>query len=314
MPGGREEPLVSVGIPVFNEESSLPAALGSLLAQTYERLQVIVCDNSSSDGTLEVAHDFASRDARVEVHGSEENRGAACNFNRCFRLARGPYFTWASGHDARLPGAIARCVAALEDDARLVLCYPSALWRRADGAEEPVLDDGLDTSGLTPRERLRWTVERLSTCNAVHGVIRSRSLAATRLFRGCVGSDHVLLAELSLLGEFRQLEDILFIRVENRPPEPDDERLARTLEMVGGRRGAPVGPYTLLGVEHALGAWHVSAGVAKPANAGLASLWYGRRWRRQLAAEWHVQRLAQATASAWRRVRRRPSSRSARAT
>ena len=284
-PGGNQ-PLVAVGVPVFNEEANLPAVLDSLLAQDYERLQIIVCDNGSTDGTLAVAEEYAARDGRIEVHGSDENRGATFNFNRCFELARADYFTWASGHDVRMPEAIRRCVEALQGDPGLVLCYPSSVWRRHDGTAEPVLDDGIDTSGLPAPLRLRRTIERLQNCNAVHGVIRSEALAATRLFRSCVGSDHVVLAELSLRGEFRQLEDVLFIRVENRPRETaDEQRVARTLEMLGVDRSARAKPFTHMGIEHVRGVWHASHGVGKLTNTARTVFWYSRRWRLRLAAE-----------------------------
>jgi glycosyltransferase involved in cell wall biosynthesis len=99
----RKKPLVSVGFAVFNEETSLAAALDSILAQDNEHLEVIVCDNASTDATLEIACAYSARDARITVHESAANRGSRFNFNRCFRLASGRYFTWARGHDTRLP-------------------------------------------------------------------------------------------------------------------------------------------------------------------------------------------------------------------
>src|SRR5919198_1495185 len=149
---GREKPLVSVGFPVFNEESSLPAALDSILAQDYEHLEVIVCDNASTDATLEIACEYAARDARIAVHESDANRGSNFNFNRCFRVASGRYFMWASGHDTRLPQAIRKCVEVLEDDPRLVLCYPRTLLRGLDGTSAPIVDT-LETRGLPPALR-----------------------------------------------------------------------------------------------------------------------------------------------------------------
>src|SRR6266480_514311 len=136
---GREKPLVSIGFPVFNEETGLAAALDSILAQDYEHLEVIVCDNASMDATVEIAREYAARDARITVHESDANRGSHFNFNRCFQLASGRHFTWASGHDMRLPHAIRKCVEALEDDPRLVLCYPRALWHRLDGPSDPIV-------------------------------------------------------------------------------------------------------------------------------------------------------------------------------
>lgn len=307
---GAAKSLVSVGVPVFNEEEYLGATLDSLLAQDYERLQFVVCDNASTDASLAIAREYAARDSRIEVHASDENRGAAWNFNRCFELASGEYFTWAGGHDSRLPPAIRLCVEALEADPRLVLCYPRSLRRYLDGTTSPIVHDTIDTRGLSPILRLRKTIERLWGCNAVYGVICSEALAATRLSRSCFGFDHVLLAELSLLGEFRQLEDVLFIRTENRPAELDEQRLARTFQMVGvADRGARAKPYTVMGAEHVRGVWHVLRGVHRITSSVLAAFWFARRWRNPLAAEWHLARPARVAALGYRRLPFHPKSR-----
>ena len=296
---GRNKPLVSVGFPVFNEETSLPAALDSILAQDYRHLEVIVCDNASTDATLQIAREYAARDARIAVHESDANRGSQFNFNRCFWLASGSHFMWASGHDTRLPQTIRKCVEALEDDPRLVLCYPRACWRRHDGTSDLIIDDTLETRGLPPALRLRKTVEELGNCDAVYGVFRSAALARTRLLCGCFGSDHVLLAELSLLGDFHQLDETLFVRTDNRVPEDEDQRLERVFEMHGVRTDLERSwPYTVMGIEHVRGAWNLSEGVARPANAGLAAFWYARRWAPRLAGEWHLAKPARAARAA----------------
>src|SRR6266576_7233191 len=98
---GREKPLVSVGFHVFNEEAGLPADLDSILAQDYEHLEVIVSDNASMDATVDIAREYAARDARIAVHESDANRASHFNFNRCFRLSSGRHCTWPSGHDTR---------------------------------------------------------------------------------------------------------------------------------------------------------------------------------------------------------------------
>jgi glycosyltransferase involved in cell wall biosynthesis len=305
---GPQTPLVSVGFPVFNEEKSLPAALDSILAQDYEHLEVIVCDNASTDATLEIAREYAGRDARIAVHESDANRGSNSNFNRCFRLASGRYFMWASGHDTRLPQAIRKCVEALEDDPRLVLCYPRARWRRPDGTSDPIVDDRLETRGLPPAQRLRKTVEELGNCDAVYGVVRSSALARTRLFCGSFGSDHVLLAELSLLGDFHQLDETLFVRTDNRLPEDEGQRLERVFEMHGVRTDLERSrPYTVMGFEHVRGAWNLSAAAARPTNAGLAAFWYARRWGPLLASEWHLARPARAALDALEVARQKTS-------
>lgn len=282
----RAVPLVTVGFPVFNEEATLGAALDSILAQDYENLELIVCDNASTDATVELAREYAARDSRIAVHEGDANRGQVVNFNRCVELASGDYFTWASGHDTRLPAAIRKCVEALEDDTELVLCYPRAVHRGHDGRTEPVLQGTVETRGLPPRLRLRSTVLEPMTMELVHGVIRSTALARTRLLRPCHGADHILMAELSLLGGFHELDEVLYVRVQNRP-EDDQEHLDRILDNLGVETGAARShPYTAMLAEHAKGAWHVSKGPSRLANAWRAALLCWERWEVPIRREW----------------------------
>jgi glycosyltransferase involved in cell wall biosynthesis len=302
--GRGEKPLVSVGVPVFNEEEHLATALDSLLAQDYERLEVIVCDNGSDDATPEIAVDYARRDARVTLHRSNGNQGSVANFNRCFELASGPYFTWASGHDARLPTAIRRCVEVLEDDPRVVLCYPRSVWKYADGTSAPVEHETAETRGLPPSLRLKETIERISIGNAVYGVFRSSALARTRLARHCHGADVVLLAELSLLGDFHQLDEVLFFRTQNREPEEWEQAVRRTYDMLPIKsRFGRSRPHTTMVLQQAAGAWHVSTGTEKVSNAWRAASYSRRHWHSHLKREWHLTKPLAKLHGASRRIR-----------
>ena len=103
--------LVSVGLPVYNGGEYLSTALESVLAQTYDVLEVIICDNGSTDETEEIARRFMSRDERVQYHRFDENVGAARNFNRALERAHGEYFRWLGHDDFLEPNYFERCVA-----------------------------------------------------------------------------------------------------------------------------------------------------------------------------------------------------------
>src|SRR5215469_10412951 len=89
-----EAPLVSVGVPVFNGEAFLEDAIRSALAQTLGDLELILCDNASSDRTAEICRDYAAHDPRVRCFRNPHNLGAAANYNLVFSHARGRYFKW----------------------------------------------------------------------------------------------------------------------------------------------------------------------------------------------------------------------------
>src|SRR5215813_5507947 len=85
-------PLVSIGLPVYNEERFLRETIESLLAQDFQDFELIISDNASSDGTEKICREFVVLDRRVRYERSEANRGAFVNFDRVFELASGKYF------------------------------------------------------------------------------------------------------------------------------------------------------------------------------------------------------------------------------
>src|SRR5256885_11135647 len=74
-------------------------AVDSLLAQTFEDFELIVCDNASTDRTGDIARSYAAKDRRVRYACNEQNLGANRNFRRTFELSSGEYFRWTSADD-----------------------------------------------------------------------------------------------------------------------------------------------------------------------------------------------------------------------
>jgi hypothetical protein len=255
--------LVSVGLPIRNEEQYLAETLDGLLAQDYSNLEIVISDNASTDRTSEICRSYAARDPRISYHRQEHNGGAPENFNEAFRRSSGEYFTWASGHDRRAPSAIRNCVEVLEARPEVILCYPHTLLQTYAGTTVEVTDDHLETTGLTAAQRLDMTIRDLGRCNAFHGVIRSSALRRTRLCRPCLGPDNVLLTELSVLGPVHQIEPRLFIRTENRPPESAGSAAARWFVMLAISTRGTKRPYSQMAWEHLAGVWHVSRGFAR---------------------------------------------------
>jgi glycosyltransferase involved in cell wall biosynthesis len=205
-------PRVSVGVPVYNGERYLAETLDSLLAQTFEDFEIIICDNASTDGTAEVARAFAARDARVRYHRSPVNAGAAANYRRSFELARGHYFRWSAADDLSAPSLLARCVEVLDDEPAAVLAYARTRFIDEQGRVTGDYDDNLHLQSPQPSVRFRQVLERLSRCNSLYGLMRVDVLKQTRLPGNFVGADIVFAAELSLYGTFWELPEFLFYR------------------------------------------------------------------------------------------------------
>lgn len=85
------EALVSVIIPVHNACQTIDRCLNSVVNQTYRNLQIICCDDCSSDSTLEKLQSWSKRDSRIEVLHNDVNMYVAFTRNRCIEVAKGKY-------------------------------------------------------------------------------------------------------------------------------------------------------------------------------------------------------------------------------
>lgn len=205
-------PLVTIGVPVYNGARFLPQALDSLLGQGTSDFEMIISDNASTDGTEAICRAYAAKDARVRYVRQPVNIGAPKNWTFVAKQARGKYFKWASGNDFCPPEMIEKCVAIMEADPRVVLCYgKTCLIDEETGRREEYARDIAVTEDL-PHERFRTLYRTLALNNAQCGLIRAEALRRTRYDRPYPGGDVVLMAELALQGRFVLLPDVLLYR------------------------------------------------------------------------------------------------------
>jgi glycosyltransferase involved in cell wall biosynthesis len=204
-------PPVSIGMPVYNGERFLEAALASILGQTFTDFELIVSDNASTDGTQDICRQLAKTDKRIRYFRNTENLGAARNYNRVFELATGRYFKWAAHDDVCLPEFLSRCMDVLAGDPSVVLCYPIA--RLIDEHGNVLKAVKAPSNGCAKEPHVRFhEVLTAPECNAVFGLIRSGAIGTNTPIGGYMGSDQVLLAELSLKGRFYVVPESLFCR------------------------------------------------------------------------------------------------------
>ncbi len=215
-----KRPAASVGLPVYNGEDFLAPALDAILAQDYEDFELIISDNASTDATAEIARQYAARDPRVRYSRNETNIGAVGNFNRAFALSNSTYFMWAGAHDLRHPSMLSRCIAALEDDAEVVLAYPKVAGIDREGQPCELSMVYIDTRGLPPVERYAAVISKIRSCHMIHGVFRSDALRrAGEMPNISWGPDILLLAKLALAGAFAVVDETLYFPRRVRPEE-----------------------------------------------------------------------------------------------
>jgi glycosyltransferase involved in cell wall biosynthesis len=116
------EILVTVAIPVFNGEKYIRQAINSVINQTYKNIEIVICDNYSSDKTWEICQEYAAKDKRFRLYKNEENIGIFKNFERTVELANGKYFMWLAADDRCEPDLVYEQCRFLENDPDVLIC------------------------------------------------------------------------------------------------------------------------------------------------------------------------------------------------
>ncbi len=143
---------VSVCVPTFNGAPYVGEAIRSVLEQTFEDFELIVVDDGSSDGTLDVVRAF--RDRRLRLVRNEARLGLVGNWNRCLDLARGRHVAVFHQDDVMAPENLRAKVRLLETHPSIGLVHSDVVridahggvlsehWSSAPTAEDEGRHDG----------------------------------------------------------------------------------------------------------------------------------------------------------------------------
>lgn len=179
----KEQAIVTIGIPFYNEEKYLGATIQSALNQSYSDIKIIATDNCSTDNSYEIAKGFANKDNRIELIRHEKNIGAIENFVFALSKCTTPYFMWLGAHDILLPGFIEEAVHHMKKDSSIMLYYPKAVFFENDGTITGNADSDINTRELNPVEGLLKVANNLTACTALHGLFISEKLKKIPLIK-----------------------------------------------------------------------------------------------------------------------------------
>jgi glycosyltransferase involved in cell wall biosynthesis len=143
----------SICIPNYNYERYLGRTIQSVLDQQDADFEVLISDNSSTDGSLKVARSFA--DPRIQVRVNAMNVGFSANLDRAARMAGGDYLIMLSSDDLILPGALATyeaLLAKISGDQRDAVI--SSTWNVISSDDAPIGRDGPKPEIWTAADRL----------------------------------------------------------------------------------------------------------------------------------------------------------------
>jgi glycosyltransferase involved in cell wall biosynthesis len=197
---------------VYNGERFLKQALTSVLAQTFEDFVVAIVDDGSTDGSADVIKQIAATDSRIVFHRNKRRTGMVAAWRRAFKLAqaesqKAEYFAWLSDHDIWHSKWLEVMVGELDQNQKLALVYP--LTQFIDDRGELVYKHVPLSSnhGISNVEaRFRYTTRNLrGSGNMVYGLFRRQALHRASVFRPTLLPDRLLMIELSLHGQIKQV-------------------------------------------------------------------------------------------------------------
>ncbi len=119
--------LVSVVVPVYNAEAYLAETLDSILASTYQDIEVILVNDGSRDGSAEIGKRYASTDSRV-IYIEQPNAGVVAARNHAIAEAKGVYVLPVDSDDRIAPTYIEKAVAVMEQDPNMGIVYCEAAF------------------------------------------------------------------------------------------------------------------------------------------------------------------------------------------
>ena len=125
-------PTASIVMPVFNAEDTLPRSILSIQAQSFRDWELILVDDGSTDGSLELANELASRDRRIRVT-TQSNAGPAEARNTGIRLARGRIIAFLDADDLWHRERLAACLDHFVRNPRAGLVFTRVAFIGADG-------------------------------------------------------------------------------------------------------------------------------------------------------------------------------------
>lgn len=158
-----QQPKVSVIVPVYGVEKQLPRCIESLLAQTYEKIEILLVDDGSRDASGRICDDYAAKDERIKVL-HKENGGVSSARNLGLSAITGEYLLFLDGDDALEPNTIKACLDAATDGNYDLVCFGYQLFLEEKNGNARFLQNDARKARIVPdRKTLLKEFTKLSS-------------------------------------------------------------------------------------------------------------------------------------------------------
>ena len=229
-------PALSIGLAVRNGRNFVGRCIKSVLSQDFTDLELVIFDNVSDDGTIEILEEYARADQRVRLSVNQVNVGLLENMRRVLKSSRGTYFRWISADDWLEPRCLSACVRALESrpDAIGVTTWFTIHTIAGSPRYEEYRGEFPNSPDPARRfERMLWFFQAGDAkYDPMYGVYRRDCLKRSHSLRPSELTDWLLSAELALLGPIIHIEERLANRTRAYPRGVDRAAFRRRLDPV----------------------------------------------------------------------------------
>lgn len=146
---------ISVIVPIYNSETTLPKCIESIVAQQYSNLEIVLVDDGSTDNSLNICNEYASRDERIVVHHKPNGGSVSARKDGVF-ISTGEYVTFVDSDDWWEKGYLEQCFAELEQYKPDIFVVTKFF---KDGIEREIVE-GYENRyrGIFHREKIKETV------------------------------------------------------------------------------------------------------------------------------------------------------------
>ncbi len=189
---------ISIGITCFNAETTIERAIRSAQGQAWPRVQIVVVDDCSSDGSWSVIETLSAKDARIRPVRHAANRGVGAARNSILEHATGEFVAFFDDDDTSAPERIALQHTRIVEyeratNARLVLCFSGSTDEYPDGARQYSPCLGMDATPAPSGDEVARLILLGQPASGSRGVCPTATLMARRtVFQAGEGFDPML--------------------------------------------------------------------------------------------------------------------------
>ena len=144
---------VSVIMPNYNCEKFLPETIESVIGQTYTDWELLIADDCSTDGSVQVINRYAAQDSRIKLLMGETNQGGAAARNRALREATGKWIAFLDSDDLWLPDKLEKQLAFMTENG---FRFSYTAYEHVDEQKNPMHVKVTGPKKLTKRKMFRY--------------------------------------------------------------------------------------------------------------------------------------------------------------